>query len=466
MSTILGIVGGLSTALQILILPIVKLVRRIYYYYCRRHKDNHHKTLITFHELQRSIQTINVYHEVRTTHLTENSQTRDEILLIQRQQIAARSYILFFILALIIIITFTSLNSQTHSMTISFPSESIFEQLQIDYLSSLSCPCSQIAIQYSKFLSINPIAYHQICSSYFISSDFIELLWGSESLNSYYWIVDMKILSTQFRLLASFCSLAKDIIKQKIEVFSSRELISIETLTRRNFQIQINSIIDHFMSQVPTDFRRIHNYIIEVFHANQLHNIFFTNWNLDPTTFNDNYIMSTHPILYNNSNSSCSCTTTSTCSRSILTYNNKREVLSGLVLGCLPIYGLHLSTFECLYNSTCLWKLFNLINSEYNISSSLNTSIYSRFMPISSVVVGTLIDELFIEAWKNESNYSNYFSICAPLTCRYTYTERNDFLYILATFLGLYGGLTIGLKFVIWYIIDISVTVQERFDFR
>ncbi|CAF4309839.1 unnamed protein product, partial [Rotaria sordida] len=58
--------------------------------------------------------------------------------------------------------------------------------------------------------------------------------------------------------------------------------------------------------------------------------------------------------------------------------------------------------------------------------------MYSRFNPISSVLVGTLIDELFIEAWQHETNYSSYFSICAPSMC-------------------LYGGLTVGLKIFIWH---------------
>ncbi|CAF4715245.1 unnamed protein product, partial [Rotaria sp. Silwood2] len=114
-----------------------------------------------------------------------------------------------------------------------------------------------------------------------------------------------------------------------------------------------------------------------------------------------------------------------------------------LVLGCLPIYGLRLSTLECLYNLTCLQKLFNLTNRIEDIPSSLDISIYTRFSAISSITIGTLIDQLFIEAWQNESNYLNYFSICVPLTCRYTYAKRNDILYILTTFLGLYGGLTV-----------------------
>ncbi|CAF1609707.1 unnamed protein product, partial [Rotaria sp. Silwood1] len=299
-----------------------------YYRQCAPYQCIRHKIAMFFTRFQHSIRAMNLYHKVRKPCLPEKSQTTNDILIIQRQQIATRFYIIVFVLALIVIITFTGLNSQIHSVKVTSPTELIFEQLQTQYSSSLSCPCSRIAIQYSKFLSVKPIAYHQVCSSYFISSNFIELLWGTESYESYYWNVDMKILSTQFRLLASFCSLVKNLIEQKIEIFSSQKFISVEALTRHSFQTQIDSIIDHFIVQAPTSFRQIHKYIIEMIHANQLHNIFYTNWNLTISNPNDNYIMSTSPISYNDSNSSCSCATMSTCSRSLLTNNNKTEILS------------------------------------------------------------------------------------------------------------------------------------------
>ncbi|CAF3245793.1 unnamed protein product, partial [Rotaria sp. Silwood2] len=175
---------------------------------------------------------------------------------------------------------------------------------------------------------------HQVCSSYFISSEFIQLLWGDASALSYYWTSDLKILSTQFNLLSSLCSLAKNVIEQSIETFSFRELISVETLTHDSFQIQIDSILNNFINQAPIHFRRIHNYIADVFHANQLQNILDTNWKFALSTSKDYYIMSTSPISYNSSNSSCSCATMSTCSRSLFIHNNQSEILSGKIILC------------------------------------------------------------------------------------------------------------------------------------
>jgi hypothetical protein len=99
--------------------------------------------------------------------------------------------------------------------------------------------------------------------------------------------------------------------------------------------------------------------------------------------------------------------------------------------------------------------LADFIVSSY-IPNPLDISLYTRFTPTSSILIGTLIDELFIETWQNTSNYSDYFSVCVPSTCRYTYMERNTAIYMLTTFLGLYGGLTIGLKFLVWHALCVT----------
>lgn len=80
----------------------------------------------------------------------------------------------------------------------------------------------------------------------------------------------------------------------------------------------------------------------------------------------------------------------------------------------------------------------------------VNSSINSRFIPVSSISIGTLIDEMFIERWQTSHDYSAYFTHCAPSSCRYTYIERNTVISTLTTALGLYDGLTIGISFLVW----------------
>ncbi|UJR06575.1 hypothetical protein I4U23_010859 [Adineta vaga] len=141
---------------------------------------------------------------------------------------------------------------------------------------------------------------------------------------------------------------------------------------------------------------------------------------------------------------------------------NNMEMMC-LVVGCLRSYSLQLSKLECFYDLKCLKKLAVFVNSSY-IPSRLKQWIKSRFIPVSNTTIGRLIDELFIESWQNTSNYSSYYSICAPSTCRYTYIERNSVLYILTTFLGLYGGLTEGLQFVISYSLYLFWKIRQWFN--
>jgi len=45
--------------------------------------------------------------------------------------------------------------------------------------------------------------------------------------------------------------------------------------------------------------------------------------------------------------------------------------------------------------------------------------------------------------------------------CQYTYSEKYSIVYIITTFLSLYGGLTVGLKNIIWYILKIVWKIHQ-----
>jgi hypothetical protein len=111
--------------------------------------------------------------------------------------------------------------------------------------------------------------------------------------------------------------------------------------------------------------------------------------------------------------------------------------------------GLRQSTFECLFDDTCLNRLTTLINYPTNLLP-LNRSQLTRYS-FNTTLIGTIIDQLFVELWSNSSNYTAYFSQCAPLTCDYSYVERNDIVYIITTILGLYGGLTNTVQLIVWH---------------
>ena len=96
---------------------------------------------------------------------------------------------------------------------------------------------------------------------------------------------------------------------------------------------------------------------------------------------------------------------------------------------------------------------------------ALNASLTLRFAP-NTTLIDSIINGLFVELWLNSSNYSSYFVSCAPSFCQYRYIERNDFVYILITLLGLYGGLTTTLRLIVWHGLRLLRSLSLRYRRR
>jgi hypothetical protein len=105
--------------------------------------------------------------------------------------------------------------------------------------------------------------------------------------------------------------------------------------------------------------------------------------------------------------------------------------------------------FVCLSDQICLNQIIQIINFSTSIVA-LN-SLYTTRYPENTTSIESIINQLFIESWLNSSSYSSCFQECAPSVCQYSYVERNNILYILTTLLGLYGGLTVVLRLVVWH---------------
>ena len=76
-------------------------------------------------------------------------------------------YILFFI---------AFFNPQQRAVTVSHITESLFNQLRLEYGATLSCPCTNIIMPYNVFVS-NTISFHPVCSSIFVSEEWIAALY-------------------------------------------------------------------------------------------------------------------------------------------------------------------------------------------------------------------------------------------------------------------------------------------------
>ncbi|CAF0918573.1 unnamed protein product [Adineta steineri] len=218
-----------------------------------------------------------------------------------------------------------------------------------------------------------------------------------------------------------------------------------------SFQVQIDSLKAIFTAQTPDKFRRTQLFIYEIFRANQLLVVPETNWQLAFTTAADNYVVATVPRNSFGNNYSCITSLDSFSRPLYIDANYNTVVLPGVVAGCLPIDGIRLSTLECFFDSKCIFSLTSIASTRTTtiwIAKPLNASTPSNYS--SSTLIGNLVDSLFVEDWGIVSNYSSYFDSCAPYSCSYQYIDHNTILYIITTVLGLYGGLTVILHFIVW----------------
>jgi hypothetical protein len=101
-----------------------------------------------------------------------------------------------------------------------------------------------------------------------------------------------------------------------------------------------------------------------------------------------------------------------------------------------------------------------LYPTQINISI-LNQSIPSRFN--STTKLESLINELFIEEIFNKTSYTEYYSQCLPNSCQYTYSTRFNWIYVLATLFGLFGGITTILRIITPFIIQLFFFLKKRF---
>ena len=347
----LGLYKTLSVILEISLPYVVRFIRR----YWKRKQSNR--------------KTINIRHickSVRSWNLFSTQQQKHEEIF------ATRVYLIVFLLCIMIALLYAGgpLSKKLKTKKIFSPTSNQIDMLHRKNISTLSCKCSTTIIPYSKFVSINP-QYHSIC----LNSRYIEL-------------------NVHSRMIATLCQQAKRTIEGARNIFASRDLISIETMTKSSFHSQTQALIATFISQISADYRRTLTFIIRSFQVNHLLNTFESNWKIDLTneTEQHSYVLTTYPRRFSSSN--CSCATSFDCIE---------QLDKDIAIGCFPFDGFRLSNFQ-------------------NIS------------------LGRLNDKLFVETWRNRRNYTAYFQACQPLECQYTLPDRNNFKTMLLSLLELYGS--------------------------
>ena len=118
-----------------------------------------------------------------------HEQQQDPTIAIRYQKYTTRIYLLLLLVCMYMLFYNAMIKPQVRTVVITDIDLNKFTELYSQYGDILSCPCSRITIFYKTFVS-NRIAFHSICSSFFVSQQWIEVLYMPE--RSIYGVADFR----------------------------------------------------------------------------------------------------------------------------------------------------------------------------------------------------------------------------------------------------------------------------------
>jgi hypothetical protein len=119
------------------------------------------------------------------------------------------------------------------------------------------------------------------------------------------------------------------------------------------------------------------------------------------------------------------------------------QVIPGFVLGCLPIESLFRSSLICLYNQTCIDQI------------NLNNLTVTPLIPPANneLSINRTVEDILNNAldltWSVNISYAEFYNQCSPSSCPCSVNQHRDVIQIIVTLLGLYGGLTVALRYIV-----------------
>ena len=272
-----------------------------------------------------------------------------------------------------------------------------------------------------------------------------------------------RFLSAHLQFLQGLCQLSIQTVNISIQHFLSSLFATVELLSERQFEAQINSKTNQSRLVVPTTFSRLLFLIRMVNHGNAI----ITNYGTNFESINNplEYPAYFEAIIYDNG---CSCGLYSNCTTqaNFITKNSTKTILipiKGLKMGCTPSESFRASTLECFYDQSCINLIQQYTNNASRIHStdsfnllSTNNSQFSM-----NTTIAELIENLFIEEWNTSIDYFSYFQQCLPLYCSHTYIEKYNVLHTITVVFGLQGGLAIILTWICPKVILIIARVNQ-----
>ncbi|CAF1354313.1 unnamed protein product [Rotaria sordida] len=387
---------------------------------------------------------------IRELNLYSNNPLWTSTLTRTEQIHSTRLFLILTSISLLSVIGYVSLSVHTYEVTRNKFSISDFERLQARYPTTFESTCTKVSIPYNKFLNLS-IRSHQVCSSPFIRRKWISSLYLYNATS--YNILDFRTFGfSHYRSLRLLCLLARQAINDNYHAFNSTNLVELLTFSRAQFNDLADVLISNFQKNLLANEKRTAKVTSLMIAQNRLLSALRTNYYTHSVPGSQSY--KTYNALYLERNGSfCDCRSRNNqCTYPAGAFYNwtlpelgkpaknnppPQFQIPGLMAGCMPLDSMRQSTLECLYNQSCI----DAISLQPKIfrPKALNASL-STF-PLNSTI-GSLFDEsLFVEIWKNQSSFENYFAACQPQSLSYSYERRFHLGKIITMSLYVFGGL-------------------------
>ncbi|CAF1266166.1 unnamed protein product [Rotaria sordida] len=388
-TTILGILGGLSLGLKLLTLIILRFIEN----------------------------TIN-----NTSFNGFITMIKNLFICNTEQRIINRLHFIFLLLILYLVFLFSAFKPKSVTVHIIKPSLSNYKDLLQEHSYSLQCSCSQISIPYETFLNIEP-HFHDLCSSQFISDEWIHYIYGEGHLSRRFSFDDYRYSAPgQFLSLSSLCKLSQEKVNHTLSHLLTSYFINSQLLSENLLIEQIEIILNRLQSTTSRSFLNILNLIRETIGSNMVMSAWSTNWEYIPQS-----ALSADSTSYTASVSygECNCGLSFKCTQS-----------SGdMMSGCYPLESILQTKLYCFYDQNC-------IDSNGNFTS-LNMSTLKKSQFNLNSTIELILTNLMIEKYKSNLLYENYFKQCQQLSCSYSYIKTHDVTQTIISLIFLYGGLVI-----------------------
>ncbi|CAF1430761.1 unnamed protein product [Adineta steineri] len=448
--TLVSTIGGLVIVLRLITFQFFKIVFGLLRTKTNQRQQVHRKLLDRFKMLLSELKT---FLSIKVLNLNIFparifGSKIDRITVKHLSQWSTRLYLILLSIIFVILTLYTIIQPQTLTKSCSTPSLNFDKNLIDGYSDELDYPCSMISFPYDEYVQIQPI-FHQICSSDLISNEWrLNITANLISNLSAYNQRDYRLfLSTNLQFLNGLCQLSMQTVHQSIQQSLSSLFITKQLLSEENFNLHINSMINEAKSNAPSTFIRLLSLLRATNHGNAIVSSYGTYYQYKASVYNTfSTTLYTQAMIYDNN---CSCQLNSTCiiDASFIKTNSTQPItVKGLKMGCTPSESLLASTLECFYDQSCINLIQTMAGYNKNITPIPLNITNSRFLMNTTVM--NLINDLFIEKWSTIMNYSSYFNRCSPMICSYTYIQQLNSFYTLIYLVGLYGGLTIILKWI------------------